>query len=345
MPLDSAFISTLNAQLDSPFDAIGVAAIDEIGINDIKDDSDILSEIFNFHSIQDEIDYLKEWLKSGYAGEMRYMHNNLHLRANPKELLPEAKSMIMVLMNYYPREWQPKDKPQIAAYAYGNDYHHIVKSKLTDLAEEINKVAPHKYAVFCDSAPVLERYWAARAGLGWIGRNGMLVNPKLGTFTFIGTLITSLELEPSEVMENRCGECRKCIDACPTGAILNNPLPLKQGENINAQQHTLKNNLNYTIDARKCLSYQTIEKRGEVDNELIEVAGNTLYGCDRCQLACPWTRFAHPHKHPELEPIEGIFEIDWASMSRSEFNRKLKFSPMQRAGLKKIKARYMQIEN
>lgn len=324
MPLDSAFISTLNAQLDSPFDAIGVAAI---------------------KPIDEEIAHLRDWLDKGYAGEMRYMHNNLHLRANPKELLPEAKSMIMVLMNYYPREWQPKDKPQIAAYAYGNDYHHIVKSKLTELAEEINKVAPHKYAVFCDSAPVLERYWAARAGLGWIGRNGMLVNPKLGTFTFIGTLITSLELEPSEEMENRCGTCRKCIDACPTGAILNNPLPLKQGENINAQQHTLKNNLNYTIDARKCLSYQTIEKRGEVDNEIIEVAGNTLYGCDRCQLACPWNRFAHPHKHPELEPIEGIFEIDWASMSRSEFNRKLKFSPMQRAGLKKIKARYMQIEN
>ena len=324
MPLDSAFISTLNAQLDSPFDAIGVAAI---------------------KPIDEEIAHLRDWLDKGYAGEMRYMHNNLHLRANPKELLPEVKSMIMVLMNYYPREWQPKDKPQIAAYAYGNDYHHIVKSKLTELAEEINKIAPHKYAVFCDSAPVLERYWAARAGLGWIGKNGMLVNPKLGTFTFIGTLITSLELEPTEEMENRCGTCRKCIGACPTGAILNNPLPLKQEENINAQQHTLKNNLNYTIDARKCLSYQTIEKRGEVDNELIEVAGNTLYGCDRCQSACPWNRFAHPHKHPELEPIEGIFEIDWASMSRSEFNRKLKFSPMQRAGLKKIKARYMQIEN
>ena len=324
MPLDSASISTLNAQLDSPFDAIGVAAI---------------------KPIDEEIAHLRDWLDKGYAGEMRYMHNNLHLRANPKELLPEAKSMIMVLMNYYPREWQPKDKPQIAAYAYGNDYHHIVKSKLTELAEEINKVAPHKYAVFCDSAPVLERYWAARAGLGWIGKNGMLVNPKFGTFTFIGTLITSLELEPSEEMENRCGTCKKCIGACPTGAILNNPLPLKQGENINAQQHTLKNNLNYTIDARKCLSYQTIEKRGEVDNELIEVADNTLYGCDRCQLACPWNRFAQPHKHPELEPIEGIFEIDWASMSRSEFNRKLKFSPMQRAGLKKIKARYMQIKN
>lgn len=299
MSLDSAFISILNSQLSTPFDAIGVAAIGPI---------------------EDEMRHLELWLEKGYAGDMRYMHNNLHLRANPKELLPEAKSMIMVLMNYYPRRWQPTDKPQIAAYAYGNDYHHIVKSKLSQLAEEINKVAPHSYAVFCDSAPVLERYWASRAGLGWIGRNGMLVNPRLGTFTFIGTLITSLDLEPNKKMGNRCGTCRRCVDACPTNAILNK-----------------------TIDARRCLSYQTIEKRGDIDNELIEAAENTLYGCDRCQLACPWNRFAHPHNHLELEPIEGIFELDWTSMSRSEFNRKLKFSPMQRAGLKKIKARYEQI--
>jgi epoxyqueuosine reductase len=299
MSLDSAFISILNSQLSTPFDAIGVAAIGPI---------------------EDEMRHLELWLEKGYAGDMRYMHNNLHLRANPKELLPEARSMIMVLMNYYPRRWQPADKPQIAAYAYGNDYHHIVKSKLSQLAEEINKVKPHKYAVFCDSAPVLERYWASRAGLGWIGRNGMLVNPRLGTFTFIGTLITSLDLEPNKEMGNRCGTCRRCVDACPTNAILNK-----------------------TIDARRCLSYQTIEKRGDIDNELIEAAENTLYGCDRCQLACPWNRFAHPHNHLELEPIEKIFELDWTSMSRSEFNRKLKFSPMQRAGLKKIKARYEQI--
>lgn len=297
--MDSAFISTLNAQLYSPFDAIGVVAIEPI---------------------DEEIAHLQDWLDEGLAGEMRYMHNNLHLRANPRELLPVAKSMIMVLMNYYPHEWQPKDKPQIAAYAYSNDYHHIVKSKLTQLAEEINKIAPHKYAVFCDSAPVLERYWAAHAGLGWIGKNGMLVNPTLGTFTFIGTLITSLELEPSEEIKNRCGTCSKCVDACPTRAILNK-----------------------TIDARRCLSYQTIEKKGEIDTEFVDVAGNTLYGCDRCQLACPWNRFAQPHNHPELNPIEGIFELDWSLMSRSEFNRKLKFSPMQRAGLKKIKTRYEQI--
>jgi epoxyqueuosine reductase len=287
----------------------------------------ILSTLFDawgvarVEPIEKEIARLQEWISHGHHGEMQYMARNIEMRANPQELLPEARSMIMVLMNYYPREWQPKESPQIAAYAYSNDYHHIVKSKLTSLAEDINKVIPHQYAVFCDSAPVMERAWAVRAGLGWIGRNGMLVNPEFGTFTFIGTLITTLELEPSSPMENRCGTCMKCVEACPTKAILKNK----------------------TIDARRCLSYQTIEKRGEIDEELRELAGNTLYGCDRCQLACPWNRFAHPHNHPELEPIEGIFDINWASMTRSEFNHQLKFSPMQRAGLKKIKDRYRQI--
>ncbi len=293
-------LSTINIQLSTLFDAWGVARI---------------------KPIDEEIARLQEWISQGHHGEMQYMARNIEMRANPQELLLGAKSMIIVLLNYYPQEWQPKEKPQIAAYAYGNDYHHIVKSKLTLLAEEINKVMPHRYVVFCDSAPVMERAWAVRAGLGWIGRNGMLVNPKFGTFTFIGTLITTLELEPNTPMENRCGTCKRCIEACPTGTILDNK----------------------TIDARRCLSYQTIEKRGEIDEELKELAGNTLYGCDRCQLACPWNRFAHPHNHPELEPIEGIFDIDWKSMTRSEFGKQLKFSPMQRAGLKKIKLRYNQI--
>ena len=292
--------STLDRLFSSHFDAWGVARIEPI---------------------ESEISRLREWLDSGMAGEMRYMHNNLHMRANPCELLPNARSMIMVLMNYYPREWQPDNLPRIAAYAYGNDYHHIVKSKLTQIAEQINEIEPHQYAIFCDSAPVMERAWAARAGLGWIGRNGMLVNPQLGTFTFIGTLITTLDLEPNTPIKNRCGTCRSCIEACPTNAIRNN----------------------LTIDSRRCLSYQTIEKRGDIDDTIAALAGNTLYGCDRCQLACPWNQFARPHNHPELSPIDGIFDIDWASTTRSEFSHRLKFSPMQRAGLKKIKSRYNQI--
>ena len=294
--------SVLNSQLSTHFDAWGVARIEPI---------------------EEEIVRLKEWIERGHHAEMQYMTRNVELRANPCELLPNAQSMIMVLMNYYPQEWQPNNLPQIAAYAYGNDYHHIVKSKLAQIAEEINSVIPHKYAVFCDSAPVMERAWAVRAGLGWIGRNGMLVNPKLGTFTFIGTLITTLKLEPNKPMLNRCGKCRRCIEACPTGAIYENK----------------------TIYARRCLSYQTIEKHGKIDEELVDLAKNTLYGCDKCQLACPWNRFAHPHNHPELKPINGIFEIDWTTISRSEFNKRLKFSPMQRAGLKKIKERYSQIRH
>jgi epoxyqueuosine reductase len=292
--------STLETLFSTYFDAWGVARIE---------------------SIDNEITHLKKWLSHNYHGDMLYLTRNIDLRANPCELLPGAKSMIMVLMNYYPHKWQLDNSPRIAAYAYGNDYHHIVKSKLTQIAEEINNLIPHKYSVFCDSAPVMERVWASKAGLGWIGRNGMLVNPKLGTFTFIGTLITTLELESSTPMENHCGTCKRCIEACPTNAI----------------------HKNKTIDARRCLSYQTIEKHGDMDEELFDLAGNTLYGCDRCQLVCPWNRFAKPHNHPELMPIDGIFEIDWSTISRSEFNKHLKFSPMQRAGLKKIKSRYNQI--
>ena len=321
-------LSTFNSQLSTLFDAWGVARIEPI---------------------DDEIEHLQDWIEHGYHGEMQYMTRNIEKRANPQELLPGARSMIMVLLNYYPREWQPKDKPQIAAYAYGNDYHHIVKSKLILLAEEINKVMPHQYAVFCDSAPVMERAWAVRAGLGWIGRNGMLVNPRLGTLTFIGTLITTLKLEPSVPMANRCGTCTRCVEACPTGAIINSQQSIVNSQQFNpsvlrtAPLKQWSNIERHYIDARRCLSYQTIEKRGDIDEELRELAGNTLYGCDRCQLACPWNRFAHPHNHPELEAIEGIFDIDWAAMSRSEFGRRLKFSPMQRAGLKKIKERYKQI--
>lgn len=293
-------LSTLNFQFSTEFDAWGVA---------------------NIESIDDDIERLKQWLDGGYNGEMQYMQRNIELRANPRELLPGAQSMIMVLLNYYPHEWQAEGQPRISAYAYGNDYHHIVKSKLTKLAEALNAIEPHDYAIFCDSAPVMERAWAVRAGLGWIGRNGMLVNPNFGTFTFIGTLITTLKLEASEPMSNRCGNCRRCIDACPTCAIRENR----------------------TIDARKCLSYQTVEKRGLIDEELLDKCGDTLYGCDRCQLACPWNRVAKPHNHDELQPIDGIFDMDWLAMTRSEFNRKLKFSPMQRAGLKKIRERYIQI--
>lgn len=264
---------------------------------------------------------LAEWLKAGCAGEMAYMHRNNDVRYNPTLLLPDAKTMIMVLMNYYPRQWQPEGQPRIASYAYGCDYHYIVKSRLRALAERIAETEAHEYVVFADSAPVLERFWAERAGLGWIGRSGMLVNPRLGTYTLIGTLITTLVLPPDSPMPNCCGRCRRCVSACPTCAFIADGV----------------------IDARRCLSYQTIEKRGAVDGELLPLAGNTLYGCDRCMSICPWNRFAHPTDVVELQPVDGLFDADWQNLTRGEFNRMLRHNAMQRAGYRKLRARLDEI--
>ena len=296
MSLDSAFISILNSQLSTPFDAIGVAAIGPI---------------------EDEMRHLELWLEKGYAGDIRYMHNNLHLRANPKELLPEARSMIMVLMNYYPRRWQPADKPQIAAYAYGNDYHHIVKSKLSQLAEEINKVAPHSYAVFCDSAPVLERYWAMRAGLGWIGRNRQLIIPGKGSYFFLGELLIDIELEyDTPFTGNHCGNCHLCIDNCPGRALSNNGL-----------------------NANHCLSYLTIEHRDNLPQNIGEIMGKNFYGCDRCQTVCPHNRFATPNNTPELQPCTELLQMTpekWRVLSKEQYDTLFSGSAVERCGYEQL---------
>ncbi len=287
------------------FDACGIARIEPI-------DSDIA--------------HLTRWLEQGYAASLGYMHKHLTMRANPRELLPSAQSMVMVLLNYCPTTLQPDNQPTIARYAYGNDYHHIVKSKLRLLAEKITALAPEnaiEFAPFCDSAPVLERVWAARAGLGWIGKNSMLINPKLGTHTFIGTLITSLTLEPDTPMASRCGNCHACIDACPTQA-LREP---------------------YIIDARNCVSFHTIESRNHAPQFNNPIADNTLFGCDCCHKICPWNRFSKPHNTAELMPIEGLFNIDWNNITRSEFKNRLKNSAMQRAGYQKLRDRARQIEH
>lgn len=269
-------------------------------------------------------DFMRHWLNNGYAASMAYMGDNLSIRLDPRKLLPEVKTMIMVLMNYYPSQWQPENQPRIAAYAYGDDYHYVIRQRLTSLAEQISAEefgANHYYRVFADSAPIMERFWAERAGLGWIGKSGMLVNRKLGTYTFIGTLMTSLSFPSDSRQPNRCGDCHACIDVCPTAAIVADGV----------------------LDARRCLSYLTIEHRGGIPPELVESAGDTLYGCDRCMSVCPWNRFAAPHEIEQFNPTEGLFDMDWSEFSRSSYNRILKFSPMQRAGYRKLKNRVIEI--
>lgn len=265
---------------------------------------------------------LRRWIEAGRHASMAYMADNLDKRLDPRLLLPEAETAVVVLMNYFPGKPQPGGQPRIASYAYGQDYHFIVRSRLRRLAERMSQVGSHTYAVFCDSAPVMERSWALRAGLGWIGRSGMLVNPRLGTYSFVGVMFTSAVVPPDTPMPNRCGRCGRCIAACPTAAI---------------------DAATSTIDAGRCISYLTIESRHPVPEKFLGPSSGILYGCDRCMEACPWNRFAHPTAVPELQPLGGIFSIDWTKIGRGEFNRLLKLSPMKRAGYRKLRERALQM--
>ena len=299
-------MSTLTKQIsewavDYGFEQCGVAAIEPLDV---------------------EYQRFERWVADGCHGTMHYLERYADIRHHPELLLPEAHSMVVVLMNYYPAERQPAAQPTIATYAYGADYHYVVRRRLDALASKINAVAPHRWAVYADSAPIMERTWAVRAGLGWIGRSGMLVNPRLGTYSLIGVMITTLALEASVPMMPHCGTCRRCLDACPTAAI---------------------HDTGCTVDARRCLSYLTIENREPVPDEFLPSAGNTLYGCDRCMEVCPWNRFAHPTTVSELQPIDGLFSVDWHSIGRGQFDRMFRYSAIQRAGFQKIRTRARQI--
>lgn len=264
---------------------------------------------------------LERWLKNGYHGEMHYMNNHFDLRVDPTKLVPGAKSVITLLYNYYPEESQQHDLPKIAKYAYGEDYHLVIRKKLHIFLESIReKMGNIEGRGFVDSAPVLERSWAQRSGLGWIGKNGNLINKKMGSFFFIATLITDLELEPDapHAMDH-CGSCSKCIDACPTDAIL----------------------INKTIDASRCISYFTIElKSKDLPEQLKSNSENWIFGCDICQDVCPWNRFSKPHHHPELEPLKELMQFnieDWMNMNEEKFKEVFKHSPLKRTGFEGIK--------
>jgi epoxyqueuosine reductase len=263
---------------------------------------------------------LEKWLLNGFHGEMKYMENHFDMRVDPTKLVPGAKSVITLLFNYFPEKSQDNSSPKIAKYAYGRDYHLVIRQKLNafliTLREHIGQVEGRG---FVDSAPVLERSWAAKSGLGWIGKNGNLINKKKGSFFFLATLITDLELQPDNPLpQDYCGTCTKCIDACPTQAIL----PDK------------------TLLAHQCISYFTIElKSTELPDNLATRANNWIFGCDICQDVCPWNRFSKPHSHPELAPNSEIISFslhDWMSLDESSFNKIFKESPLRRAKWKGI---------
>jgi len=272
--------------------------------------------------LQEEKIRLESWLVRGMHGEMEYMARNAEKRLDPRLLFEGGKSVVSVLLNYYPSEKQTDpEAPVLSKYAYGRDYHFVLKEKLQLLLQYIqSEIAPCTGRAFTDSAPVLDKAWATRAGLGWIGKNTNLISVEHGSFFFIGELILDLELEPDEkTVANHCGTCTRCIDACPTKAIV----------------------APYVVDARKCISYQTIELRGELDETLKGKFANRVFGCDICQDVCPWNLKSEPHHEPGFDPNPQLMQLtgkEWYDMDESVFNDLFRNSAVKRtkyAGLRR----------
>lgn len=289
--------------LELGFDACGIASVEPFD-NEKKD--------------------LCSWLAKGYNGTMSYMENNIDLRQDINKLGSPVKSAIVVLLNYYPKTKLENENIQIAKYAYGQDYHFIVKQKLKQLNDFLVQEHPTSTnKEFTDSAPIFERQLAQRAGLGWIGKNGLLIHPEIGSYTFIGELLTDIQLEPDTPISNKCGSCQKCIEACPTSALL------------------APNQMN----ASQCISYLTIEYKGEIDKELKKQMGNKLYGCDACLDVCPWNQKAQPTRCEQLKPIPELHTLNSDTFSRSLFKNAFKYSAMQRAGYQRIRNRLKELES
>jgi len=264
---------------------------------------------------------LEQWLNKGMHGTMQYMERYFDMRVDPKLLVPGAKSVITLLKNYFPDQQQQPGSPRISKYAYGNDYHEVIRAALNNFLEQIReKIGNVAGRGFVDSAPVLERSWANKSGLGWIGKNGNLINKQSGSFFFIATLITDIELEyDNPLVHDYCGTCTRCIDACPTDAILPDKV----------------------IDGSRCISYFTIElKDAFIDESMQGKFDNWMFGCDTCQDVCPWNRFAKPHQEPLFEPIPAILNLsnnDWHEMTEESFKKIFKNSPIKRSKYKGIR--------
>lgn len=264
--------------------------------------------------LEDESQRLKDWLAENRHGEMTYMENHFEKRTDPRKLMENAKSLIVLLFNYYPgAEPQESDNYKISKYAPGTDYHFVLKDKLKDLIAYIETFTENIHArAFVDSAPVMERSWAQRVGLGWIGKNTCLINKEQGSFFFIGEIITDLELSyDEEQVPNHCGGCTRCLEACPTGAL----------------DH-------HGLDSRKCISYWTIEYRGDVFPEQFKGQfDDWIFGCDICQDVCPWNRLSEKHNEPAFNPSEELLALkkaDWENLSEIEFKTIFKNSPVKR---------------
>ena len=264
---------------------------------------------------------LEKWLNNNMHGEMQYMENHFDKRLDPTKLVEGSKSVISLLLNYYPSKGQKDEEaPKISKYAYGNDYHHVIKSKLKELThfiqEEIGEVNGR---AFVDSAPVLDKAWAAKSGLGWIGKHSNLLTQQVGSFYFIAELIVDLDLEYDTITTDHCGTCTACIDACPTQAIVEP----------------------YVVDGSKCISYFTIELKDQLPNSMKGQFDDWMFGCDVCQDVCPWNKFSKPHNEPLFNPHPELLEMtkkDWEEITEDVFKKTFQKSAVKRtkfSGLKR----------
>lgn len=270
--------------------------------------------------LDDDAARLEDWLRKGMHGTMQYMENYFDKRIDPGQLVPGARSVITLMINYFPSVQQNKAVPKISKYAYGNDYHDVIRDKLQELISRMKEsIGEINGRGFVDSAPVLERTWAQRSGLGWVGKNGNLINKQSGSFFFIATLITDLPLEYDDPFaKDYCGTCTRCIDACPTEAILPDKV----------------------VDGSKCISYFTIElKEMMIPAEMNGKFDHWLFGCDTCQDVCPWNRFSKPNRETRFSPIPEILDLstrEWEMMTEETFKKIFRDSPLHRSKFKGI---------
>ena len=262
--------------------------------------------------LEEEAPRLENWLNNQMNGQMSYMENHFDKRLNPTLLVDDAKSVISLLLNYYPSELQNEDSYKISKYAYGQDYHHVIKEKLKELLHFIQtEIGEVSGRAFVDSAPVLDKAWAAKSGLGWVGKNSNLITQKVGSFYFIAELIIDLELDYDAPTTDHCGSCTACLDACPTEAIV----------------------APYVVDGSKCISYFTIELKDNLPQEIKGKFDDWMFGCDVCQDVCPWNRFSKPHNEPLFQANSDILNFsksDWEEITVDTFQKVFKNSALKR---------------
>jgi epoxyqueuosine reductase len=265
--------------------------------------------------LEEEAPRLEKWLKSNAHGNMQYMENHFDKRLDPTKLVEDSKSVISLLLNYFPSENQNESSYKISKYAYGQDYHHVIKSKLKELNHFIQtEIGEVSGRAFVDSAPVLDKAWAAKSGLGWIGKHSNLLTQKVGSFYFIAELIIDLELKYDYATTDHCGSCTACIDACPTQAITEP----------------------YVVDGSKCISYLTIELKEQIPTEFKNKMEDWMFGCDICQDVCPWNRFSKPHQEPLFNPNPELLSMtknDWEEITTEVFQKVFQKSAVKRTKL------------